>query len=149
MSGQESALLQLQCLQTAVAIAWDGNLPVRGGQLDPDTYAVELLRAEHSRLSIKHELSVCLDALADAFYPAAAAAPVTNPLFVLPVDDVDLDPLRCLEILKLLRLIPVPRLFAIVLGNLKIVDLVLNLQYRLERVCQRVSGQVSSHALRR
>ncbi len=130
MPDQERALLQLQRLQTAVAVAWDGNLPARGGQLDPDTYAVELLRAEQSRLSLKHDLSVRLDALADAFYPAAA--PVTNPLFILPVDDVDLDPLRCLEILKLLRLVPVPRLFAIVLGNLRIVDLVLNLQYSNE-----------------
>ena len=130
VSDQERALLQLQRLQTNVAVAWGGNLPVRGGQLDPDTYAVELLRAERSRLSIKSELTASLDALADAFYPAAA--PVTNPLFILPVDDVDLDPLRCLEILKLLRLVPVPRLFAIVLGNLRLVDLVLNLQYSNE-----------------
>ena len=130
MPDQERALLQLQRLQTSVAVAWDGNLPVRGEHLDPDTYAVELLRAERSRLSLKHELSVSLDALADAFYPVGA--PITNPLFVLPVDDVDLDPLRCLEVLKLLRLVPVPRLFAIVLGNLRIVDLVLNLQYSNE-----------------
>ena len=130
LSDQESALLQLQRLQTNVAVAWDGNLPVRGGHLDPDTYAAEFMRAERSRLSIKTELSASLDALADAFYPAAA--PVTNPLFVLPVDDVDLDPLRCLEILKLLRLVPVPRLFAIVLGNLRLVDLVFNLQYSNE-----------------
>jgi len=126
MSDQERALLQLQRLQTDVAVPWDGNLSVRGGQLDPDTYAVELLRAERSRLSLKHELSVSLDALAAAFYPAAA--PVSNPLFILPVDDVDLDPLRCLEMLKLLRLVPVPRLFGLVLGNIRIVDLVLNLQ---------------------
>jgi hypothetical protein len=130
MSDQQSALLQLQRLQTAVAVAWDGNLPARGGYLDPDTYAVELVRAEQSRLSIKSELSVCLDALADAFY--AVPAPVTNPLFVLPVDDVDLDPSRCLEILKLLRLVQAPRLFVIVLGNLQLVDLVLNLQYSNE-----------------
>lgn len=71
-----------------------------------------------------------LDALAATFYPAAA--PVSNPLFVLPVDDVDLDSLRCLEMLKLLRLVPVPKLFALVLGNIRIVDLVLNLQYSNE-----------------
>ncbi|MGH8563801.1 MAG: hypothetical protein ACREXW_06790 [Gammaproteobacteria bacterium] len=39
-------LLLLQRLQTTVATAWDGNLPDRGGQIDPDTYAVEVMNAE-------------------------------------------------------------------------------------------------------
>ena len=146
MSNQEKALQRLQRLQTAVAVAWDGNLPARSGELDPDSYTVELLRAERSRLSLKSRVAASLDAVADAFY--RAAGPVTNPLFVLPVDDVDLDPLRCLEILKLLRLIPVPRLFAIVLGNLKIVDLVLNLQYSNE-FASVYQGRFLRHALRR
>ena len=55
MSNQEKALQRLQRLQTAVAVAWDGNLPARSGELDPDSYTVELLRAERSRLSLKHE----------------------------------------------------------------------------------------------
>jgi hypothetical protein len=121
----EKALRRLQHLQTAVAVAWDGNLPARGGQLDPDSYAVEVANAERMRLSLQRDLSQALDDLACYLYRFSAS--VRNPLFVLPVDDVDLDPLRCLDVLKLLRLIQVPRLFALVVGNIDLVDTVLSL----------------------
>jgi hypothetical protein len=51
-SEYHTALLELQRLQTDVALAWDGNLPERQGQLDPDAYAVEVMRIEKARLSI-------------------------------------------------------------------------------------------------
>ena len=53
---------------------------------------------------------------------------VTNPLFVLPVDDFDLNPVRCLELLRLLRSIAVPRLFTLILGDIDQAEEVLQLK---------------------
>lgn len=123
----EKPLQQLRRLQTSVALAWDGNLPERGAHLDPDTYAAEVIRAELARLSLHSNLSDTLDEIARTVY-RYPSGPVTDPLFVLTVDDVDLNPTRCLEVLKLLRLVPAPRLFTIFLGNQDMMELVLNLQ---------------------
>ncbi|MGH9891707.1 MAG: hypothetical protein ACREA0_06940, partial [bacterium] len=117
--------LRLQRLQTTVATAWDGNLPDRGGQLDPDDYAVEVRRAEHERMTFSFKLSGAIEALA-ALVPCTAQP---GPLFVVSLDDVDLNPLRCLEALKLLHLLSVPRVFTIVLGNMDMVEIALNLKH--------------------
>lgn len=89
------------------------------------------MRAERSRLSLNHYLSKALDELAEKVFQGYG---VTNPLFVLPVDDVDLNPCRCLELLRLLRMIAVPRLFILALGDLDMVRIVLNLKYSGEFV---------------
>ena len=41
----QDALRELQQLQSDVVLAWEGNVTSRAGHLDPDTYAVETLRA--------------------------------------------------------------------------------------------------------
>ncbi len=119
-------LQTLQRLQMSVAIAWDGNLPERQGQLDPDSFAVEAMRAERDRQSFNLNLAQCLEALARCIFRGGG---VTDPLFVVSVDDVDLNPLRCLETLRLIQMISVPRLFAIVLGHIEVIETVLNLKY--------------------
>ena len=110
----------LKQLQTQVAIAWDGNLGARSGNLDLDAYAVELLRAERSRLSLNGNFSEALDELANVMGD--------DPMFVLFVDDFDLNPSRSLEILNFLRAISVPGMFAIVLGDQKVAELILDLR---------------------
>jgi len=124
--GYLDALQEFHRLQTDVALAWEGNLRERGAHIDPDTYAVEALRAERARLLLNRSLSDSLDALAKQSFRACGGA---DPLFVLPVDDVDLNPLRCLEILRLLRMITVPRLLFMVLGNTEMIEVALNLKY--------------------
>ncbi|MCI0628310.1 MAG: hypothetical protein L0387_42775 [Acidobacteria bacterium] len=159
------ALQELQRVQTDAAIAWDGNLPGRGAHVDPDTYAVEVLRAENARLSLNQRLSETLDKLVTGGIPGRYRS---NVLFVLPIDDVDLNPLRCLEIMKLLRTISVPRLFTLVLGDLDGLEIVLNLNHSGElvrlasgeaalsgllsvedREIRRLAGTVAANALRK
>ena len=117
-------LLALLRLQTTVATAWEGNLPDRRAELDPDNYAVEVMRAERERMTFNVKLSGALDALA-AVVPGTGGG---GPLFVVTLDNVDLNPLRCLETLKLLHLLSVPRVFTIVLGDMIMVELALNLK---------------------
>jgi hypothetical protein len=119
------ALLQLQRLQTDGCLAWESNLSARKGQLDPDSYAVEAARTERARLSISSRFEAVLDSLAEQGFRDVG---IRSPLFLLPVDDVDLNPLACLDLLKLLRLISVRRLFTVLLGDVKVADLVLNLK---------------------
>jgi hypothetical protein len=118
------AILDLQRLQTRVALAWEGNRAGRGEQFDPDTYAVEVIRAEKARLSLNRDFNDVLERLAEQLFGSWNAP---GPLFVLPVDDVDLNPALCLELLRLLRFVSVPRLFAIVLGDKKMVETAFNL----------------------
>jgi hypothetical protein len=124
-AGYHDALLELQRLQTDSALAWESNLGERQGHLDPDSYAVEVLRSERARLSINRKIETVLNALARETF---RGSDIRSPLFVLPIDDLDLNPLACLDLLKLLRLISVPRLFTVLLGDVRVAELVLNLK---------------------
>lgn len=125
----EDPIMDLQRLQTDVAIAWDGNLPARGEHLDPEPFALEVIHAERARLNVNERLSKILDQLAS---PRYLQRDITNPLFILTIDDFDLNPTRCLEILRLLRMISVPRLFTIILGNIEVAEKILQLNISAE-----------------
>ncbi len=119
------ALLGLQELMTSVALAWDGNIVQRAGSLDPDTYAVEVMRAEQARLSLNRKMNKVLDQLTSRVFNRGDTR---DPLFVLPVDDFDMNPPRSLDLLRLLRAISVPRLFNVVLGDVRVAEVVFNLK---------------------
>lgn len=120
------AMKELKRLQNRIALAWDGNLKDRGAHLDPELYAVEVSRVEQNRLSLNRTMRNVLNELAQDVFRGTL---LENPLFVLPIDDFDLNPASCLELLRLLRMISVPRLFNVVLGDMDIVDAVLNLKF--------------------
>jgi hypothetical protein len=119
--GGDEPLLELQRFQMDVARSWDGNLPSRQGSLDLDAYAVELFRAERSRLSLNDNMSRVLDRIASLFGNS-------DPIFILPVDDFDLNPPRSLDLLRILRAISVPRLFTLILGDARVAELIFNLR---------------------
>jgi hypothetical protein len=58
-----NALLELQRLQCNVAIGLEGNLDERKGSLDPDTYAIEVLRAARATIGITKRFHETLAAL--------------------------------------------------------------------------------------
>ena len=115
---REAARNKLQQTQTRIARAWRRRLP---DSLDGENYAVEVTDMEDTRLEVNRRLEEVLDALAEN---EAWDGEVKNPLFVLPVDDVDLNPFRCLDLLQLLRMITTPRLFALVLGDAEVAETV-------------------------
>jgi hypothetical protein len=120
------AVQQLRALEIDVGIAWDGNLRERASALDPDSFAQETMRVESARLQINNKLSRVLDALASAL---ARTGRCTSPIFVLPVDDFDLNPPRCIELLHLLRMVSVPRLFSVICGDIDLAELVSTLKF--------------------
>src|SRR4051812_31645490 len=121
----ERALHDLRKLAADAAIAWDGNIQKRAGSLDPDSYAEEVTRVEEARLGINGRLDATLDGLAGEL---ERTREVKNPLFVLPVDDFDLNPVRALDLLHLIRMISSPRLFILVLGDVRMAEVMFNLK---------------------
>lgn len=121
----EKVSLALQRIQADVALAWDGNLLERRAHLDADTYAQEVLRVERARLGLNSKLRKVLDMIA-----SEVLGPLGHqgPLFVLPVDDFDLNPARALELLQLLRMVAVPNLLTLCLGDLAHVEALFGLR---------------------
>lgn len=117
-SGCEDAIKELEDLATDIGIAWEGNLRARAGELDPDTFSAEVIRTQGARLGINHRLKEALNKLAkNKCYGCDE-----NTLFVLPVDDFYLRPTASLQLLRLLRMISIPRLFFLVMGDIKTVE---------------------------
>lgn len=118
----QAAVDDLNRLRTNVAIAWDGNIESRKPQLDADAFAIELMRVEDSRLDLLPTLRGVLDRLTKAGLPK-------DPLFLLPIDDFDLNPVACVSLLRLLRMISVPRLFTLVLGDVDVANVIMQLKF--------------------
>jgi hypothetical protein len=112
-------LVDLRQLMADVTLAWDGNMPERGQHLDPDSFAAEVVRAERIRVRVPDKVSRVLESL---------IRPQSSQLFVLPIDDFDMSPTRCLELLRMIRMLNVPRLFTIVLGDLDATEQVLQIK---------------------
>jgi hypothetical protein len=123
--GYEDAMLQLRRLMADVSIAWDGNLKERAQHLDPEVFAAETMHAETARIQIQYRFREVLDAVA---VQVLSGHRVINPLFVLPVDDLDLNPARTVELLRLLRMIQTPRLMTVVLADVRSLERVLHLK---------------------
>lgn len=119
---QRDALGELRRLQDDVGLAWDGNADARKGHVDPDVHARDVMRAERARLSLFSRMRDVLDGLADE---CSRYCDLCDPLFVVPVDDVDLNPKAFMDVFRYLRLIAVPRLFALVLGDMEVADFIL------------------------
>lgn len=113
-------------LQNKIAMSWDGNLHQRGVTLDPNAYAAETMNNERDRMKLNPAFTKVLGALAKQIDLCSS---IDRPIFLLPIDDFDLNPRACLEMLRLLRMVSSPRLFTLVLGDLKVVDIVLNLKH--------------------
>lgn len=123
------ALTSLRELQNTVAVAFRGSVADRAGTLDLETLAHEARRTEHERLNL-NERFVSVFALLSA--TVASYKPLREPIFVLPVDDLDLNPAACVELLQLLRAVHTPHLFVLLAADLKFLQTVMRLRYRSE-----------------
>ena len=112
------ALDELTALANDIGIAWDGNLRARAASLDPDSYSQEVMRAQRTRLGTNKRLREVLDALLkNKCYGFKG-----EKIFVLPIDDFYLKPKASLELLRLLRMVSVPRLFFLIMGDIKTME---------------------------
>ena len=114
----QKAIDQLEELANDIGIAWDGNLQARASSLDPSSYSQEVMSAQRARLGTNNRLRVALETLSNE--RCYGCTPET--LFVLPIDDFYLKPTVSLELLRLLRMISIPRLFFLIMGDVKTME---------------------------
>ena len=122
-------------LQTSVALSFDGNLAERAASLDPDTFAIESRRTERERLGLNRRFAQVLAdfsaVLSDTTVaPRQLGTTVVSPIFVLPVDDLDLSPSTCVQLLELLRAVSSPHLLVIVAADHELLTTILGLKYQ-------------------
>ena len=127
-SGIEKAISDFDRLANEIAFAWDdgpGSGNTNSSRQEPEVVAHELRRAERARLSVRQRLDDVLNQFANHIRWRNG---VKNPIFILPIDDFDLNPKRCLELLKILRAIDGARLFFLILGDQEVAYEVMRLK---------------------
>lgn len=134
-------LQELLRLQSDIVLAWDGTVSQRAERIEPDIFAQEVLRAEKARLRVNRRLRDVLARLSGARKDKKEE----RVLYVLPVDDFYLKPASSLEFLRLLRMISVPQLFILVLGDLDVVSELFNQDMLGQLV--RLAGEGSLRAI--
>lgn len=125
LDSHEQTASDLLELEVGAVLAWQGTDPRRAEHTEPTAYASEVVHSERAGLRLNPRLGKVLKGLADLTTAAGAAQ---NPIFVIPVDDFDLAASRCLELLRIIRMVSTPRLFFLVAGNTRIAEIVLRLQ---------------------
>lgn len=116
-------------LMQCAAIGWNSNLPDRRGTLDPDSYAVELDQAERARLNMVdawRKLAAAVVADAHRLYPDLVHE---DARIVIPIDDADMNPHRCVELLELMRSLWSPHVVFVLTGHSKLFLKTLQIHY--------------------
>jgi hypothetical protein len=124
LDAREKLASDLQQLELDAVLAWEGTERQRAGHTDPTVYAAEVLASERAGIELNLRLKRVLDGLVQVIFAGGEAGPI----FIMPVDDFDLAPTRCLELLRIVRMITTPRLFFLIAGNTRIAESVLRLQ---------------------
>lgn len=101
----------------AAAIGWDHGLEGRRATLDPEAYAFEVEQAERQRLDVVSSFRRFVDVLADDYQHIVRLDKRNPPLFVVSIDDADMNPGRSLELLDLVRTLWHPRVAFLATGD--------------------------------
>lgn len=117
--GAEEACASRKCwerLQRCVISGWDSNIRQRQAQLDTEAYLLEQQQTVKDQLELSFCFAAFMDALDTDF--RAVHGPAESPvLFIITVDDADMNPHRSVELLELLRLLWHPRLAFVLTGE--------------------------------
>ncbi len=115
----------------AAALGWDDSLKERRDRLDLETYLVELNEAAVDRggRGIVESFHRFVSQLVSDYLCWARLTPAETPLFVIGIDDADMNPERSVELLWVLRTLWHPRLAFVLTGDAKLFDLTLRASY--------------------
>ncbi len=103
-------------VRTAAA-GWSREMPARQTQLDAEAFAIELEQAEDQRLQVVAAFRDFVDALiADTRRSERVRVPKL-PLFVVPIDDADMNPGLAVQLLELIRTLHHQRLVFLLTGS--------------------------------
>jgi len=94
--------------------AWNGNLKERASQLDTDSYAMELEQTEGQRMRFRESFYDLINALSEDMIQGGNEK---APLWVIPIDDADMNPHLTKQLLYLLRTLWHPRVAYLLTGD--------------------------------
>lgn len=107
------------------ALGFPGNIKERAGALDPDSYAVEVQQTELARINAAESFEFAVEQTAKQFS--------NNPLFVLPVLNLEFGYNRIDELFKLSRVMRSHRLVFVLTSDEEIPDVARHLQIDVGR----------------
>ncbi|HEX8820773.1 MAG TPA: hypothetical protein VF794_12665 [Archangium sp.] len=99
------------------ASGWEDNLEARKGKLDPEAFAVEVEQGELQRLDVTQTFREFMDALVDDYQAWSHWQSDPPPLFLLAIDDADMNPELSVHLLELVRKLRHPRLAFLLTGD--------------------------------
>ena len=100
----------------AVGRGWRNNLDRRAPKLEPADYSWAMEIAANANMDHKRAFQVFMDALVELYQEVLAGADV-EPLFVIAIDDADMQPERSPEVLHLVRALWHPNLAFLLAGD--------------------------------
>ncbi len=95
---------------------WARDLRQRASSMDAESHAIEEELAASSQLAISRIFRNLLDALISEVAPVLGAQK-SKVIFVLGIDDADMNPDKCIELLHILRLLWHPQLSFLLTGD--------------------------------
>ena len=124
-------------IQKNVAWAWTESMRHRESTLDPLALVGEMRDAENARLSFQDRFGRALDDLATGYHWRVT----DEPIFVLPVDDFDTNPVRVIDLCWMMKLLGGPRLVTLLFGNADVAEAMLRLNFRgqAKEIAQEIS----------
>ncbi|MBL9009231.1 MAG: hypothetical protein JNJ46_33535 [Myxococcales bacterium] len=137
-----SSLQKWRELARVVAIAQEDDPHLRRSQNNPEDFAIELESAELRRMHLREHwhafVAELLTDVGNAKYSHSLApyAPGADPVFIVPIDDADMNPERGVELLELLRSLWHPRVVFLLTGDADLFRTLLFNHYK--RVCERM-----------
>lgn len=101
----------------AAALGWNGDLQQRRAKLDPQAYVLEIQQVERRRLDVVTTFRRFVDALVRDYAEFERLSKEEWPLFVVAIDDADMNPERAPELLDLIRTLWHPRFAFVLTGD--------------------------------
>jgi hypothetical protein len=88
-----------------------------GANLPPETYARELRQADRGHLDLRQRAGEFFDELYRRFKSWSGSQGAQHPLFLIAIDDADMNPARALEAAELMETLYHPRLVFLIAGH--------------------------------
>jgi len=121
-----SELFRFDQMMERIARSLDSNLDQRREHLDREQYGQNVIEQEHDRCELRSHLADALWNLSQQVVPSHPASSQSSQplLFVVPIEDVHLNPSRCVDLFRVLRNYATPNLFYVSTGDLSVVRMI-------------------------
>lgn len=131
LAATDSHALDTAWVELSASIAaWSGHLNERRASMDADAFVDELTVETRSGIGLDRSLRRFVSLLAEAVRQVLGTTRL--PMFVLPIDDADMNPQKGPELIHLLRTFYHPRLVFLLTGNTRLFHQTLTYQYARE-----------------